>query len=433
VNVFVIGSGGREHALVWKIAQSPMVEAVYCAPGNAGIAREAECLEIGVNDFPTLIAAARECEAGLVVVGPEDPLARGIADAFRAEGFRVFGPSAAAARLEASKAFAKHVMTEASIPTGRCAEFSSADEAVEHVRRHGAPIVVKADGLAAGKGVAVAHDEASAVEAIRAMMSEKVYGEAGNRVLLEEYLEGEEASILALTDGKHVLPLATSQDHKPVYDNDRGPNTGGMGAYSPAPVVSDELFEMILGSILQPCVHEMARQGAPYTGVLYAGLMITADGPRVIEFNCRFGDPETQAVLPRLEGDIVPALLACSAAEGDAEFGALKDIELQWRPEACVSVCMVSGGYPGSYAKGKSVSGIEGAEAEGAIVFHAGTVLRNGEVVTSGGRVLNVTALGSDIADAIHRAYVGVHKISFEREHYRQDIGRKALRRLQQK
>jgi len=423
LKALVIGGGGREHVLAWKIAQSPLVEKVYCAPGNPGIATVAECVDIPVGDLDGLVRFARDNDIALTVVGPEDPLSNGIVDRFAEEGLSAFGPSREAARLEACKSFAKEVMRAAAIPTAAFELFSDPDRAIAYVRKLGAPVVVKADGLAAGKGVTVAHTLADAKRAIRECLLDRVFGDAGTQVLIEECLVGEEASILAFCDGRTVLPMVTSQDHKPVCDDDRGPNTGGMGAYSPAPVVSAALEREIRDTILQPCVDEMARRGAPYRGVLYAGLMITDDGPRVIEFNCRFGDPEAQVVLPRMQGDLVPVLQACCE-------GRLDNVQLAWDPRPCVTVVLASGGYPGPYEKGKAISGLAEAEAEGATVFHAGTRRVADAIVTSGGRVLSVTALGDDIPQAIDNAYRAVDKIRFEGAHFRTDIGRKALRRL---
>lgn len=424
MNVLVIGSGGREHALAWKIAQSGLVDRVFCAPGNPGMAKLGQCVEIAVTDFDGLVGLAKEQHIRLTVVGPEDPLARGIVDRFAAEGLMVFGPTAAAAQLEASKSFAKRIMKTYRIPTAEYAEFTDAGEAVRYVHKQGTPIVIKADGLAAGKGVTVAHDVATAVQAIRTAMVDQAFGIAGRRVVIEECLVGEEASILAFTDGLTVLPMVPSQDHKAVYDSDLGPNTGGMGAYAPAPVVTDELLLEITETILRPCVRGMATEGAPYRGVLYAGLMITEHGPKVIEFNCRFGDPETQAVLPVTEVDIVPLLLACCTGSAIR----LSEMVLPPPDRACVSVVMASGGYPGSYEKGKPITGIERAEAKpGVVVFHAGTKKQDGTLVTNGGRVLNVTATARDIPSAIAKAYEAVGHIGFEGSHHRTDIGRKAL------
>lgn len=422
MNVLVIGSGGREHALVWKLSQSPSVDSIYCAPGNAGIERLAECVPLGVNDFEKLISFAREKRIGLTVVGPEEPLSKGAVNRFQSEGLMAFGPSMAAAELESSKAFAKSLMMECRIPTAVYAEFDDADKAVAYVKEKGAPIVVKADGLAAGKGVTVAHTVEEAIAAVRAAMVDKAFGAAGNKLVIEECLVGEEASVLAFADGTHCVPMAPSQDHKAVFDGDAGPNTGGMGAYSPAPVVSAPMMADIQRTILQPCIEGMARRGTPFVGVLYAGLMITKDGPKVIEFNCRFGDPETQVVLPRMKSDLLPVLLACCD-------GTLHKRPIEWHDQACVSVVMASGGYPGAYPKGLPIAGIEAAESDpGVVVFHAGTKREGDLVVTNGGRVLNVTAVAPTIAGAIDKAYIATRQIQFENAHYRRDIGRKALR-----
>jgi phosphoribosylamine--glycine ligase len=370
-----------------------------------------------------LAFALRE-QIGLTVVGPEAPLADGIVDRFRAAGLRIVGPVQAAARLEASKAFAKGVMLDAKIPTAAYARFDDADRAMAYVREHGVPIVIKADGLAAGKGVTVARDLSTAETAIREAMAEKVFGDAGNELVIEEFLEGEEASILAFVDGTTVVPMVASQDHKAAFDGDLGPNTGGMGAYSPAPVVNAAMVEEVIRTILQPCVDAFRDRGTPYTGILYAGLMITDRGPKVIEFNCRFGDPETQVVLPRLKSDIVPVFEACCD-------GTLAQIDLEWDSRACVSVVMASGGYPGAYEKGKVIEGIDEAERLGEVtVFHAGTKRDHDRLLTNGGRVLNVTATGSDVAAAIDRAYQAVECIRFDGAHYRTDIGKKALNRI---
>lgn len=424
MKALVVGSGGREHALAWKIRQSPEVEAVYCAPGNPGTAQVGECVDLDPMDFDGLIAFARETGIDLTVVGPENPLAAGIVDRFDKAGLRAFGPSAAAAQIESSKAYAKGLMCRYGIPTAAYEEFTDAEAAKAYVAKHGAPIVVKADGLAAGKGVTVAFEADQAVEAIDCIMLDGAFGAAGDRVVLEEYLEGEEASIFALSDGRRLLPLASSQDHKQAFDGDQGPNTGGMGAYSPAPLITDALFEEIERTVLRPCIEGMARDGDPYRGVLYAGLMITDAGPKVVEFNCRFGDPETQVVLPRMRSDLVPLLAACCD-------GSLEGQAVAWRDEACVTVVMASEGYPGSYPKGRAITGIEDAEAlRDVFVFHAGTRQDGGALVTSGGRVLNVTALGPDIETTIARAYAAVERIHFDGAHYRRDIGRKALKHL---
>jgi phosphoribosylamine--glycine ligase len=424
MKVLVIGGGGREHALTWKIAQSPLVAKLYCAPGNPGIAAHAECVDIPVSDLDALLAFAQSNEIDLTVVGPEDPLSRGIVDRFESKGLKIFGPSQAAAQLEASKAFAKRVMDKYGIPTARHEVFTNADSAIAHVRKQGAPIVIKADGLAAGKGVTVAQTIDEAVDAIRAMMSEKVFGEAGARVVVEECLIGEEASILAFCDGGTVVPMLPSQDHKAANEGDTGPNTGGMGAYAPAPVVPKEALPEITRTVLQPCIDGMAREGTLYKGVLYAGLMITAQGPKVIEFNCRFGDPETQVVLPLLSSDIVPILLACCDRTLDRA-------PIEWSDDSCVSVVMASGGYPGPFEKGLSITGIKTAEKDEAVkVFHAGTKQSGGDTVTNGGRVLNVTAIGPDLRAAIVSAYDAVSHIHFANAHYRTDIGKKALDRI---
>ncbi len=426
MKVLIIGGGGRENALAWKIAQSPLVSQVIGAPGNPGIAllEKGACAPVDVNDFAGIKALIEEKDISLTVVGPEDPLANGLVDYLEQGGEAVFGPSKAAARLEGSKAFAKDFMRRHGIPTAAHAVFDNAEEAVAYVRAQGGPIVVKADGLAAGKGVTVALDTETAVRAIEEAMLGRAFGDAGARVVLEEYMEGEEASILAFCDGKTVVPMASSQDHKAAYDGDQGPNTGGMGAYSPAPVVTAELSRRIYDEVLAPCVAGMAADGTPYKGILYAGLMITAAGPRVVEFNVRFGDPETQVVLPRMASDLVPVLLACVN-------GTLGTLDIEYTDNPCVSVVMASGGYPRDYEKGKEITGI--AEAEkipGVSVFHAGTRLDGTRLLTNGGRVLNVTANGADLPAAIRSAYAAVEMIQFEGAHYRTDIGRKALRRL---
>jgi len=421
MKIFVIGGGGREHALAWKIAQSPLVTELYCAPGNPGIAQHAECIDIPVTNLDALLTFAVEKNIDLTVVGPEDPLSRGIVDLFEGKALKVFGPSKAAAQLEASKAFAKHIMDKYAIPTAKHETFTDAESAIAYVHEQGAPIVVKADGLAAGKGVVVAQTVDEAIDAIRAMMSDKVFGDAGSRVVIEECLIGEEASILAFCDGTTVVPMIPSQDHKAVNDGDTGPNTGGMGAYAPAPVVPKDMLPEITRTVLQPCIDGMAKEGAPYKGVLYAGLMITAQGPKVIEFNCRFGDPETQVVLPLLTSDIVPIFHACCD-------GTLRETKIEWSNDACVSVVMASGGYPGTFEKGIPITGIGVAETNEAVkVFHAGTKQSGGDVVTNGGRVLNVTAIGPDIRGAVVSAYDAVSHIRFNRAHYRIDIGKKAL------
>lgn len=423
MKVLVIGGGGREHALVWKIAQSPLVEKLWCAPGNPGIARQAECVPLAIEDIDGLLRFARENGVDLTVVGPELPLTLGIVDRFQAAGLAIFGPSQAAARLEGSKVFCKDLMAKYGIPTAAYGTFTDREAAVAFIRRRGAPIVVKADGLAAGKGVVVATTEEEAIAAVDSSMVEKAFGEAGNTVVIEEFLEGEEASFLAFTDGRLILPLASAQDHKAVFDDDQGPNTGGMGAYSPAPVVTAALHDEIVRTVLEPLVAGMEREVCPYRGILYAGLMIKGNEIKVLEFNARFGDPEAQPLLARLKSDLVPVLLAC--ARGD-----LSGFSLEWHEQAAVCVVMASGGYPGPLAKGFPISGLEAAEKiPDLMVFHAGTAEKDGRIVNSGGRVLGVTGLGATVAEAIDRAYQGVRAIGWEGAHFRTDIGRKALGR----
>jgi len=427
MNVLVIGSGGREHALAWKIAQSPLVEKVYGAPGNPGIDRleKGACINVGVNDFEALDTYIEAEGIDLTVVGPEVPLVHGIVDFLEERGKRVFGPSKKAAQLEGSKSFAKEFMARHGIPTAESRTFDDLQEALAYVRSQPAPIVIKADGLAAGKGVTVAVSQAEAEAAIYAAMAEGAFGEAGARVVVEEYLTGEEASILAFCDGRTVKPLASSQDHKPVGENDEGPNTGGMGAYSPAPVVTDALMEEIVWDVLVPTSAGMAKEGMPYKGILYAGLMITGNGPKVIEYNVRFGDPETQAILPRMETDLVPALLACCN-------GTLDSCEIRYSPRPCVSVVMASEGYPGVYAKAKEITGVDEAEAlEDVAVFAAGVKRKGDQLFSSGGRVLNVTALGNTQRAAMEKAYQAISCIHFEGAFYRCDIGAKALKHLE--
>lgn len=419
MKVLVIGGGGREHALVWKLAQSPRVTKIYCAPGNAGIARLAECVEISSEDVAGLLEFARREAVDLTVVGPEGPLTLGVVDTFEKAGLKIFGPCAGAAAIEGSKVLAKDIMAKYNIPTARYASFDNDREAFDYIRRLGAPCVVKADGLAAGKGVIVAATVEEALEAVRLIMSSRAFGAAGDRVVIEEMLTGEEVSILAFTDGNTVIPMLPAQDHKQVYDGDRGPNTGGMGAYAPAPVCTPDIYRYTLENILIPTVSAMAAEGRPYRGVLYAGLMVTAEGPKVLEFNVRFGDPEAQPVLMMLETDLVDIMEAVIE-------GRLNNIEIKWKKGAAVCVVLASGGYPGSYARGDVISGLDQVPP-GVVAFHAGTALRDGQVVTSGGRVLGVTALGEDIPEAIERAYRGVGAINFAGMHYRRDIGRKAL------
>jgi len=424
MKVLVVGSGGREHALVWKIAQSPLVSEVHCAPGNAGIAKLAKCVSIGAEDISSLADYAEREKIDLTVVGPEAPLAAGIVDEFERRKLRIFGPTKIASEIEASKAFCKQLLYKHGIPTARFEIFDNPDEALKYVKAHGAPVVVKASGLAAGKGSIVCHTLDEAIEAVERIMIKREFGSSGDTVVVEDYLEGEEASVMVFTDGEVVKPMPPSQDHKPLLDGDMGPNTGGMGAYSPVPAIDEALFEHIIETIIKPTVKAMAQEGRPYKGVLYAGLMLTSDGPKVLEYNCRFGDPETQAVLPLIDGDIVPILNAVVDGE-------LEKVEVNSSGRCCVCVVMASAGYPGKYEKGKAIRGIEEAESLGdVIVFHAGTALKDGELITNGGRVLGVTALGDDFASAISRAYEAVSLISFEGAHYRKDIGWRALRRL---
>ncbi len=422
MKILVIGSGGREHALVWKLSQSPIVTDVFCAPGNAGTAIEGHNLDIGAGDIPRLLKFAK-CESiGLTVVGPENPLIAGMVDAFESEKLTIFGPSKRAAELEGSKAFAKELMRLANVPTADCAVFDDPADAAAHLEeRSERPVVVKADGLAGGKGVAVCDGRQEALAAVRRAMVDRAFGDAGKRVVIEELLTGQEASILAIVDGSTIIPLEPAQDHKAAYDDDKGPNTGGMGAYSPAPLITPELLDQIIEKVLVPIVHTMKREGRPFRGVLYAGLMITAQGPKVLEFNVRFGDPETQPVLMRLKSDLAEVLLA--AAEGHL----LKLAPLEWDPRPAVCVVMAADGYPGQYKKGHPIRGLEEADRQPDVkVFHAGTARLGDQVVTDGGRVLGVTALGETIADAKLRAYQAVKCIRWEGAWCRKDISDKA-------
>jgi phosphoribosylamine--glycine ligase len=424
MKILVVGGGGREHTLVWKISQSPLVEKIFCAPGNAGIAELAECVSIDASDIGKLLKFAKKEKIDLTVVGPEAPLVDGIVDKFCESGLKIFGPSADAALLEGSKGFAKKFMGRFSIPTGTFQIFSDADEAIEFIRDMGAPIVVKADGLAAGKGVVVAFDEESAITSVNNCITKGAFGRAGNRIVLEEFLEGEEATVLAFTDGKEFITLPSSQDHKAIYDGDKGPNTGGMGAYSPAPVVTDEILKQVEDEIIRPTIRGLREEDCEYRGLLYCGLMITDSGPKVIEFNVRFGDPEAQAVIPRIKGDIVPILLAC--AEGD-----LSGMQAEWAEEAAVCVVIASKGYPDKYEKGKPISGLDKAgKVPGAVVFHAGTAANEKTIVTNGGRVLGATALAKGIPAAIESAYKCADAIKFAGKYCRNDIGKKAINRL---
>ncbi len=421
MRVLVVGGGGREHALVWKIAQSPKISKIYCAPGNAGISNQATLIPIQANDLNGLLDFALNERIDLTVVGPEAPLTQGIVDLFESKGLSIFGANRKAAKLEGSKAFAKEMMKKYHLPTASYEVFEDRQKAIDHIRKQGAPIVVKADGLAAGKGVILCKTVEEAILAVDQMMVKKVFGEAGHRVVIEEYLVGEEASYLAFTDGKAILPLASSQDHKAIFDGDEGPNTGGMGAYSPAPVVTDEVNQRIVEKILRPIIQGMAEEGRPYKGVIYAGLMIHDGYPRVLEFNARFGDPETQPVFMRMKGDILPILQACIE-------GTLSQCKIEWENKASVCVVMASKGYPGDYQKGNLIRGLnEVSNMEDVFIFHAGTALADGKVVTNGGRVLGVTGMGENIPKAIEKTYQAVQKISWEGVHYRTDIGKKAL------
>jgi len=429
MRVLVIGSGGREHALVCKIAQSRLVDKIFCAPGNGGIAKIAECLEIKAEDTASLLDFARKEKIGLTVVGPEAPLAAGIVDEYNNYKLKIFGSDKAAAQLEASKVFAKELMAKYHVPTADFKIFTDAGEAKKYIEKIGAPCVIKADGLAQGKGVVVAKTPDEAKRAIVSMLEEKIFGPAGSRVIIEDCLEGQEASILVITDSRKVIALASSQDHKRVFDEDKGPNTGGMGAYSPAPVVTKELFREILDNIVYRTIDGLAKEGIIYKGVLYAGVMVTKDGPKALEFNVRFGDPETQVILLRMQSDLLELMLAASE-EKLSRFDGLK-----WDSRACVCVVCASGGYPGNYEKGKEISGLEdAAKMKDVVVFHAGTkklsvvsCQLSDKYITNGGRVLGVTGLGNSIKDAIDKTYQAVGKINFEGMHYRRDIGQKAI------
>jgi phosphoribosylamine--glycine ligase len=422
MNILLLGSGGREHALAWKIAASPLVERLYCAPGNAGIAKEAEIVALDIADHAAVIAFCRAQNIGLVVVGPEAPLCAGIVDDLAAAGIKAFGPSKDAARLEGSKGFTKDLCRANNIPTAAYERFTAAAPAKAYVRAQGAPIVVKADGLAAGKGVVVAQSVAEAEAAIDMMFAGGL-GDAGAEVVVEEFLAGEEASFFALCDGASAIPLISAQDHKRVFDGDQGPNTGGMGAYSPAPVMTPELTRRTMDEIVLPTVQAMKAMGVPYKGVLYAGLMITAEGPKLIEYNVRFGDPECQVIMLRLMSDLVPALLACCD-------GVLGNFDLRWYPDAALTVVMAAKGYPGSYAKGTVIEGLdEAATVEGVEIFHAGTQVSDGNVVANGGRVLNVCAIGANVRIAQARAYQAVDRIHWSDGLFRRDIGWQAIAR----
>lgn len=428
MNVLVIGSGGREHALAWKASQSKDVETVFVAPGNAGTATEAglQNVDLNVDNFEALADFAKNNQVGLTIIGPEAPLVDGIVDYFNSQGLRCFGPSKGAAQLEGSKAFTKDFLARHNIPTADYQNFTEVEPALAYLKEKGAPIVVKADGLAAGKGVIVAETLEQAEEAVKDMLSGNAFGEAGCRVVIEEFLEGEEASFIVIADGKNILPMATSQDHKRVGDGDSGPNTGGMGAYSPAPVVTPEVHARIMEQVIVPTVEGMAAEGNDYTGFLYAGLMISPEGqPKVIEYNCRFGDPETQPIMLRLQSDLVEL---CQAALDKK----LDQAETSWDPRASVGVVLAAGGYPASYRKGDVISGLDQADSDSQKVFHAGTTIQNGEVVTNGGRVLCATALGETVTEAQAKAYEQVAKISWADMFFRSDIAYRAIAREEQ-
>ena len=420
MQVLVIGGGGREHALVWKIKQSPKVEKIFCAPGNAGTAELAENIPIAADDIKGLLEFALQKEIGLTVVGPEQPLVKGIVDRFEEKGLRIFGPNARAAELEGSKSFSKDIMKKYGLPTAEYKTFNSADSAAKYIENKNCPLVVKADGLAAGKGVLLCQTADEALAAVDSIMGKRSFGEAGDQIVVEEFLEGEEVSVLAFSDGQTVLLMDSAQDHKAAYDGDKGPNTGGMGAYSPALIFTERMRKKVRDKIMLPMIRAMQQEGRPYKGILYAGLMLTKTGPQILEFNARFGDPETQPLLVRMDSDIIPIFEACID-------GTLDKCPLQWKNESSVCVVMAAKGYPDSYEKGKSISGLKDANAlPGVVVFHAGTKEQDGEVLTQGGRVLGVTAIGEDIATAISRAYEAVGKIEWDGIHYRKDIGHRA-------
>lgn len=422
MRILVVGSGGREHALVWKIAQSKLVAKIFCAPGNGGIAHLAECIDIKADDVFGLLEFARKEKIDLTVVGPEVALSLGIVDEFTKAGLKIFGPDKKAANLEASKVFSKELMAKYKVPTADFKVFDNPEEAKKYIDKIGAPCVIKADGLAAGKGVVVAKTIKEAKDAVISIMQDKIFGDAGKKIIIEECLVGQEASILVITDSKNVVALASAQDHKRIFDNDQGANTGGMGAYSPASVVTPNVLVEVMEKIIYRTIDGLAKEGIGYRGVLYAGVMLTKEGPKALEFNVRFGDPETEAILPRLKSDLVEVMLA--TAEGEL----IKIKNLSWDARACVCVVCASGGYPGDYAKDREISGLEAAEKlKGIVVFHAGTKKIGDKILTSGGRVLGVTGLGATIEDAINKTYEAVGKINFEGMHFRRDIGAKAL------
>jgi phosphoribosylamine---glycine ligase len=427
MKVLIIGNGGREHALAWKTAESDQVQKVFVAPGNAGSATEnkVENVNIGVTDIDDLVAFAKRESIDLTIVGPEAPLVIGVVDAFEKEGLAIFGPTAAAAQLEGSKAFTKDFLARHNIPTAAYGNFTEIEPAVAYIKQHGAPIVVKADGLAAGKGVILAQTEAEAIEAVEDMLQGNAFGDAGSRVVIEEFLVGEEASFICMVDGETVLPMATSQDHKARDNGDKGPNTGGMGAYSPAPVVTPEIHDRIMNEVIMPTVKGMNAEGNRYRGFLYAGVMIAPDGtPKTLEYNCRFGDPETQPIMMRLRSDLAQMCLA-------AVNGKLDTVEADWDPRASLGVVLAAGGYPADYAKGDVISGLDTELPEGQKVFQAGTTLKEGQIVTNGGRVLCAVALGNTVAEAQAAAYDVVKTLSWDKVYFRTDIGHRAIAREQ--
>lgn len=423
MKVLVIGGGGREHAIVWKLSQSRSVDKIYCCPGNAGIAELAQCIDVKQDDFNALLDFVKYEWIDLTIVGPEDPLSKGIVDLFEKEGRRILGPNRLAAQLESSKVFSKDLMRSHGMPSAEYKVFTSYLHAEEYVRFKGTPVVIKADGLAAGKGVFVASSMEEAMDALKIIMKDRAFGEAGNRVIIEQCLRGEEASFMAFTDGKTVIPMVSSQDHKRIFDGDKGLNTGGMGAYSPAPVITEELEKVVLEKIMKPTIRALKSEGIKYKGILYAGLMIENGQPSVLEFNCRLGDPETQPVLSRLQTDFMDIAMAITDEK-------LADINIEWKKDPAVCVVISSGGYPGKYRKGDVIKGIDEAnKLEGVHVFHAGTAFKGNDIITAGGRVLGVTAVGSDIAEAKTMAYEAVGKIHFDGMHYRKDIADRALKR----
>jgi phosphoribosylamine---glycine ligase len=422
MNILLIGSGGREHALAWKIAASPLLTKLWCAPGNAGIANDAECVAIDITDHPAVIDFCKAHKVDFVVVGPDAPIAAGMVDDLNAAGFKAFGPTKAAGRLESSKTFTKTLCRDNNIPTAAYEHFGDAEKAKAYIRKQGAPIVIKADGLAAGKGVVVAMSEAEALDAVDMMFGGGL-GEAGAEVVIEEFMVGEEASFFALCDGEHALPLATAQDHKRAFDGDNGPNTGGMGAYSPAPVMTEAMCARVMEEMIYPTLRALKAMGSPYKGVLFAGVMVTKDGPKLVEYNARFGDPETQVLMMRMMSDLLPALIA--SADGQ-----LKNFSLRWFDDVALTVIMATKGYPGSYGKGSVISGLdEAAKIEGVEIFHAGTIAKNGNILASGGRVLNVCAMGKTVTEAQQRAYAAIDRINWPEGFCRRDIGWQAVAR----